>query len=68
MARVAPDTAAPKRSKRSGRERGCWTYIDAEQLQRAGLDPQGEPPYYVSRGYQRSKNGHSVIVSLYREP
>lgn len=64
----APDTARRKRAKRSGRETGCWTYIDGEALERAGIEPGGELPYYVVRGYRRSANGRSAIVSLYTEP
>jgi len=63
----APDAARRKIAKRSGRERGCWTYIDAEALARAGFQP-GELPYYRVVGYQRSRNAGSAIVSLYREP
>jgi hypothetical protein len=62
------DPAQRKRATRGGRDRGCRVYIAADELIRAGFDPQGEPPYYLCRGYQRSRNGHSVIVSLYREP
>lgn len=61
------DVARRKRPKRSGREAGCWTYIDGEALERAGLMPGGPLPFYTTRGYQRSRNGHTVIVSLYRE-
>jgi hypothetical protein len=68
VASVAPDTVARKRAGRRRRERGCTVYIDAEQLSRAGFPLDHDPPYYTARGYQRSKNGHSVIVSLYREP
>lgn len=65
---VAPDTAHRKRAQRRGRERGCWVYIDAEQLTRAGINPLAEPPYYRCNGYKRSRNGHTAIVSLYQEP
>jgi hypothetical protein len=43
-------------------------YIDAEALAASGIPLDASPPYYKVRGYQRSRNGHSVIVSLYREP
>jgi hypothetical protein len=59
------DTAARKRAKRSGRERGCWTYISAEQLEAAGIDPRGPAPFYriwEARGRPR------FVVNLYREP
>jgi len=68
MIAVAPDTARRKRAQRRGRERGCWVYIDAEQLSRSGISPLDPPPYYRCNGYRRSLNGHSIIVSLYREP
>ena len=64
----APDTARRKRAKRSGREAGCWTYIDGEALRAAGFTPGGDLPYYTVRGYRRSKNGRSAIVSLYPAP
>lgn len=40
------DTAARKHAQRKGRERGCWVYIPAEQLEEAGIDPHGPPPDY----------------------
>lgn len=42
--------------------------IPGEVLADAGIDPHGEAPYYRLTGYQRSKNGHTIIVTLYREP
>lgn len=66
--RRAPDTAARKRAKRSGRETGCWTYIDGEQLQRAGFEPGGDVPYYLVTGAPHSKNTGRAIVNLYRAP
>jgi len=62
------DPQARRRAKRSQRERGCWTYIPAEELLRAGLHPTDPPPYYRTHGHKRSRNGHTVIVTLYREP
>lgn len=62
------DALERRRSNRSQRERGCWVYIPAEELQRAGIDPRGPAPFYRTTGYQRSANGHTVIVNLYREP
>ena len=40
------DTAALKQAQRRGRERGCWVYIPAEQLETAGIDPYGPVPRY----------------------
>ena len=68
MSGRALDTAQRKRAKRSGRETGCWTYIDGESLERAGFAPKGELPWYRVVGYKRSRNAGSAIVSLYREP
>jgi len=62
------DALARRRASRAQRERGCWVYIPAEELVRAGIDPHGPAPWYRTVGYRRSANGHSVIVSLYREP
>ena len=56
------DYAHRRRAKRSGRERGCWTYIPAEELQAAGFDPHGPLPWYRVWG---SKRG--VVLRLYRE-
>lgn len=62
------DQAERKQGKRSGREKGCWTYLPASVLVDAGLNPDDDPPFYRTVGFQRSRNGHTVIVSLYREP
>ncbi len=62
------DTRLRKKGQRHGREGGCRVNIPAEVLVEAGFNPADPPPYYTVRGYHRSKNGHSVIVSLYREP
>lgn len=55
-------------SVRRGRERGCWVYIPADELKAAGIPPDAPPPFYKMCGYQRSANGHTVVVSLYRQP
>lgn len=56
------DSGARRQSKRKQRERGCWVYVPAEELQKAGFDPQGPPPLYRTWG---SKSG-GVFVRLYR--
>lgn len=62
------DHAQRVRATRGPRDAGCRVYIDLETLEQAGI-ARGEPlPWYRVKGYQRSRNGHSVIVSLYREP
>jgi hypothetical protein len=57
------DSAARRQSKRSGRETGCWAYIPAEELHKAGVDPAGPAPFYRVWGSSRG----SVLVRLYRE-
>lgn len=57
------DSGARRRSKRKGRERGCWVYIPAEELAKAGHDPQAAPPLYRTWG---TKSG-GVLVRLYHE-
>jgi hypothetical protein len=57
------DHAARRRSLRRGRERGCWLYVPAEQLVKAGIDPAEPPPAY--RTWPTSRGG--VMVRLYRE-
>jgi len=58
------DTAARRQSKRSGREGGCWTYIPAELLRKAGFTSDEPAPYYRVWGGQRGR----YVVVLYREP
>lgn len=70
MSETTYDPARRRRSKRAGRERGCWVYIPAAELERAGFASSPQfygPPFYRTNGYQRSANAGSVIVSLYRE-
>lgn len=57
------DQAARRRGVRRGRERGCWLYIPAEELQAAGLDSSEPPPFY--RIWPRSRR--TVLVQFYRE-
>jgi len=57
------DPALRRQGARSGRERGCWVYIAAEQLARAGFDPLGPAPFY--RIWPSSRGG--LFVRLYRE-
>ena len=40
------DKGERRKSHRKGRERGCWVYIPAEELQEAGVDPYGTAPFY----------------------
>lgn len=57
------DAGQRRRSLRRGRERGCWLYIPAEELQRAGIDPAGPAPFYRTWG---TPSG-GVFARLYRE-
>lgn len=47
--------------KRAGREKGCWIYVPAEELRKAGIDPSGSPPFYRTWGAKRG----SLLVRLY---
>lgn len=68
-ARTAPmpygryDSGERRRSKRTGRERGCWLYIPAEELAKAGVDLDGPPPLYRTWGRPRG----SLVVRLYKD-
>lgn len=57
------DASARRRSRRAGRERGCWIYVPAEELRKAGIDPNGPPPFYRTWGSSRG----GVFARLYRE-
>lgn len=57
------DTAARRRAQRRGREKGCWVYVPAEALQRAGFDPDGPPPFYRTWGSTRG----TAVVRFYTE-
>lgn len=58
------DPAARRRAQRRGRERGCWVYISAGQLQEAGVPLTEAPPFYRTW----PGRGGRVIVNLYKEP
>jgi hypothetical protein len=61
------DAGKRRKATRRRHERGISVYIPAEVLIEAGF-PLDATAYYRTAGYQRSANGHTVIVSLYREP
>jgi hypothetical protein len=56
------DRARRRRSKRSGRQTGCWVYIPGEELAKTGHG-EGEPPAYRVWGNDRGR----VVVQLYGE-
>ena len=68
IAETTYDPGRRRKAVRRGRERGCWVYCPAVELEAAGFDPYAEPPYYRLTGHKRSARAGSVIVSLYREP
>lgn len=56
------DPARRRRGARAGRERGCWVYIPAAELRKAGVDVDaGRPPDYRVWGGPRG----GVVVSFY---
>jgi hypothetical protein len=57
------DHAKRRQSIRRGREKGCSIYIAADELERAGFDPDGPPPFY--RVWGSSRGG--LFVRLYKE-
>jgi hypothetical protein len=57
------DRAARRATVRRGRERGCWLYLPAEELERAGFAPDGPPPF--SRVWSGPRG--RVVVQLYKE-
>lgn len=64
---MSHDPASRRKAKRSGREAGCWAYIPAEELARAGFPPGAAVPFYRTWGHRRGPHSGSVIISLYRE-
>ncbi len=58
------DRARRRRSKRSGRQRGCWVYIPGEELAKTGHgELEQGPPAYRVWGSPRGR----VVVQLYGE-
>jgi hypothetical protein len=55
------DHAARRQAKRSGREKGCWVYIPAEQLDRTGYGGEQDAPHYRVWGAARGR----VTIQLY---
>lgn len=61
------DSASWRRAKRSGRQRGCYIYLAAEELERAGLDPTAAVPTYRVWPSKAKGNGR-FVVTLRPEP
>lgn len=57
------DASARLRSQRRGRMKGCYVYIAADELVKAGYDPNGPAPFY--RVWGSSRGG--LFVRLYSE-
>lgn len=55
------DYGRRRRAVRKGRERGCWVYIPAAELEAAGR-AEGGPPEYRVWGTKRG----GVFVRLYK--
>lgn len=60
------DPAQRRKTVRRGRERGCWLYVPAEQLERAGYPTVrgSSTPWY--RTWLGRKG--TILVQLYPEP
>lgn len=56
------DHARRRRTKRGGREAGCWIYIPADELERAGFEPGGDLPWYRVWDTPRG-----VVLRLYKK-
>jgi hypothetical protein len=56
------DASLRRQSKRTGREKGVWVYIPAEELVAAGIDPNGPAPFYRTWGARRG----SLLTRLYK--
>lgn len=58
------DAGKRRRATRAGRQKGCSVYVPAEELRKAGYDPDGPLPFYRTWGTK----GGRVIINLYPEP
>ena len=57
------DAVRRRRAVRKGRERGAWLYVPAVELEAAGIDPAGDPPFY--RLWPKRKR--TLFIQLYTE-
>lgn len=56
------DFARRRKTKRTGREKGCWLYIPAEELSKTGINPDGPAPWYRVWG-----SAKGLTLRLYTE-
>jgi hypothetical protein len=56
------DSAMRRRGQRNGRERGCWVFIPAEELEKAGYPPADGVPFYRTWGAARGR----CLVQFYK--
>lgn len=57
------DPARRRQAQRRQRQRGCFVYVPAGELQKAGYAPTAPPPFY--RVWGSSKGG--LFIRLYKE-
>lgn len=55
------DSGQRRQGLRKGRERGCWVYIPAEELEKTGHGSGDVAPFYRVWGASRGR----VVVQLY---
>lgn len=60
----AYDRFRRKQAVRRGREKGCWVFVPADELVKAGINPNDPPPLY--RIWATPKGG--LLGRFYREP
>lgn len=59
------DIAYRRKTVRRGREKGCWLYIPAEQLEALGFKPDEPAPRAVT--WPDAGGRPRLMVNLYRE-
>jgi len=59
------DPARRRRTVSRGRERGCWVYVPAEEIEKTSYGGQRPPPFY--RLWARA-GGRTIVVEFYAEP
>ena len=56
------DSGMRRLAQRRGRERGCWVYIPAEELEKTAHGGDQPPPFYRVWGSARGR----LVVQLYK--